>query len=52
MLYGCSDLGEAQDIKKILDSYSKAFGQEINPAKSKVFIFNTQASYKIAFVVF
>lgn len=26
MLYGHSDLGEVQDFKKILDSYSKASG--------------------------
>lgn len=44
MLYGCINLSEAQDFKLILDSYSKASGQGINPAKSAVLFFNTQAS--------
>lgn len=44
MLYGLSDLGEARAFKQILYSYSKASSQEINPAKSEVFFFNTELS--------
>ncbi|XP_059067465.1 uncharacterized protein LOC131858288 [Cryptomeria japonica] len=44
MLYGLSNLGEARAFKQILDSYSMASRQEINPAKSEVFFFNTKLS--------
>ena len=41
LLFGMSNVKEANHIKYALDLYSKVFGQRINANKSKIFIFNT-----------
>lgn len=40
MLFGQGDTGEARAFKDILNSYMMASGQEVNIAKSAVFLFN------------
>lgn len=41
LLYGSSSRKEERIFKKILETYTKASGQEINSNKSKIFFFNT-----------
>jgi len=41
LLFGMSNVKEANHIKYAFDLYSEVFGQRINANKSKIFIFNT-----------
>lgn len=44
LLYGESNVNEARKIKKTLDLYTLASGQNVNVYKSKIYLFNTNQS--------